>query len=215
MATAEKERAVGVPDLKHALIDVPKTKRKLIKGFNKSSEPVYDSDTDCYDSEEYMLYARQKSESECFDVYVEPHGVMSSFCVYNDLSKVAPYQVEECEDFARKAVLYHNLNKEPESSDLEFVKLLNYNMQFVPIKGEMFYLTLEAKDVKDRSVNSYQARFWCAYLYENNKWELIPEVQIFRKRKNTPIIGQDTKLVTKGKSRPCGCGCNGSGPCSS
>ncbi|GLT62995.1 hypothetical protein SLA2020_355940 [Shorea laevis] len=169
MATVEKRAA----DFRDPGVDYQEEKKLQIdedcsSKQNKSLEAGNDPDSEC------IRFHKQIHDSDGFDVdAVLPDDIMSYFGVFNDLNKVSPTQLQECEEFAREAIKLHNLYKKPENANLEYVKLVKFNMEFeFNPDGEMFYLAFEAKDTKDGSIQSRQAKVFAAYSED-------PEIMLF------------------------------------
>ncbi|GLT40241.1 hypothetical protein SLA2020_143910 [Shorea laevis] len=185
MATPEK-RAVSAADFED-----PEQKKLKIDdgGSNKSDSSNYDPDA------EYVRFHNQLAESDGFDVDAKlPEDVMSLFGVV-DINEMSAKRRQECDELAREAIKFHNLYKKPEIAnlDLEFVKLLKLNSQFrISPRGELFFLTFEAKDAKDGSIQCYQAKVFTRY----TKGSRIPEVQMIRKKGDSYYIGKG-KLARK------------------
>ncbi|GKV33848.1 hypothetical protein SLEP1_g42298 [Rubroshorea leprosula] len=118
MATSEK-RAFGEADSGDAGVGSPQKKKSNIDDSSTSvkDKPQHDYDSDdSYDSDDYFRFVDQKRDSDGFDVDSTPHGVMCAFCIYNDPSELEDHLRQECDDFAKKAVEFHNLNKPQEVS---------------------------------------------------------------------------------------------------
>lgn len=60
-------------------------------------------------------------------------------------------------------------------------------------RGELFFLTFEAKDAKDGSIQCYQAKVFARY-NKDSTLGVIPEVQMIRKKGDSYYIGKG-KLV--------------------
>ncbi|GLT83974.1 hypothetical protein SLE2022_022340 [Rubroshorea leprosula] len=197
MATSEK-RAVGEAESWDAGVRSPQKEKSKIDDSSTlvKDKPQHDYDSDdSYDSDDYLRLIHQKRDSDGFDVDSVPHGVLGAFCIYNDLSQLKDDLRQRCDDFANKAVEFHNLNKSPENANLEFVKMLKVNFEYMPPGGETYFLTFEAKDVKSGIIDSYQGKVLGAY--SNQIGQLIPNVLMFRKRGDTCYLGQDPKLYKK------------------
>ncbi|GKV33859.1 hypothetical protein SLEP1_g42309 [Rubroshorea leprosula] len=201
MGTLEK-RVVSAADFE----DPEQKKLKIDDGSsspkqNKSDSSDYDSDA------EYVRFHNQLAESDGFDVDAKlPEDVMSLFGVV-DMNKMSAKRRQECDELAREAIKFHNLYKKPEicNLDLEFVKLLKLNSQFrISPRGELFFLTFEAKDAKDGSIQCYQAKVFTRYTKDSG---VIPEVQMIRKKGDSYYIGKDPK-----RGGPCD-NCEGGEPC--
>ncbi|GLT62997.1 hypothetical protein SLA2020_355960 [Shorea laevis] len=168
---------------------------------NKSDSSNYDPDA------EYVRFHNQLAESDGFDVDAKlPEDVMSLFGVV-DINEMSAKRRQECDEFAREAIKFHNLYKKPEIANLalEFVKLLKLNLQYrISPRGELLFLTFEAKDAKDGSIQCYQAKVFARYTKDSG---VIPEIQMIRKKGDSYYTGKDPKL-----SGPCD-DCEGGKPC--